>query len=159
MRPAYATLFAVALACACRPEPVPTQGAAPRESAPGNFSEVAKNGEKITTATDRPGAAIEGGAPPSLEGVVERESAAGGVFEVTKNGEKIMTVTDRPGVVFQGGAPPPSPNDPPPKRRPFTIYAHALVPGPGVREAIEESKSTAEFLDRMKGLGYEVTPP
>jgi hypothetical protein len=85
--------------------------------------------------------------------------ATGAVFEVFKGAERYMTVTDEPGFVIQGGTPPPLPGSPQPKLRPFSIYAHALVPGPGVLEAIETSQSTRELLDRMKGLGYRVTPP
>jgi hypothetical protein len=77
-------------------------------------------------------------------------------FEVLRQGELVMEVTHQAGYVVQGGAPPPTPGEPPPNLRGFTIYAHELVPGPGVLEAIDASRSTTELLDRLEALGYHI---
>lgn len=76
------------------------------------------------------------------------------VFDVSKDSKLVLTVTDAPGPLISTASPPP---DQDVVRHPFlSATSHAPFEEDALRSLLLRSKSTGEFLESMRGAGYQV---
>ena len=90
-------------------------------------------------------------APKKGETVVEARS-----YEVTKKGRLVLTVTDAPGPIVSTALRPP---DGKMVKHPFlSASAYAPEEEDALRQLLEKSQNTRDFLARLRKAGYEVAP-
>ena len=77
-------------------------------------------------------------------------------YEVSKKGRLVLTVTDAPGPIVSTAVRPPAGAL---VRHPF-LSASAYVPEEedALRLLLDQSKSTQDFLERLRKAGYQVAP-
>ncbi|MGZ3477390.1 MAG: hypothetical protein ACXWUG_28370 [Polyangiales bacterium] len=78
-------------------------------------------------------------------------------FKIYRGETLELDVTDTPGPLVSTSAPPPVPGSPPPKPHPFlSASAYVAADEGALRALLDESHSTAEFLDKLRARGYRV---
>jgi hypothetical protein len=78
-------------------------------------------------------------------------------FEVYRGDTLELDVTDTPGPLVSTSAPPPVPGAPSPKPHPFlSASAHVAADEGALRALLDQSHSTAEFLEKLRAAGYRV---
>lgn len=77
-------------------------------------------------------------------------------YEVWHGDDLALLITDEPGVIVSELAPPPPPGTEL-ERHPFLSLTARLAEEEGdLRDLLDESASTGEFLDRLRAAGYRV---
>jgi len=77
-------------------------------------------------------------------------------YDVSKDGRLVLSVTDAPGPVVSTAAPPP---DKAVVSHPFlSASAHDPLEEDALRALLLRAKNTGEFLELLRGAGYQVSP-
>jgi hypothetical protein len=77
-------------------------------------------------------------------------------YEVRQGEQLALRVTDRPGALVSRMAPPPAPDEPVTVHPFLTATAYLPEVEGELRELLDESASTQEYLDRLRRAGYTV---
>jgi hypothetical protein len=77
-------------------------------------------------------------------------------YEVRRGDRLALRITDEPGALVSRMAPPPPPGAPVAAHAFLTASAYLPEDEEELRRLLDESGSTAEYLDRLRAAGYTV---
>ncbi len=114
--------------------------------------------ESYAVARGCPYECASASATPSASAVSTASTASTGKHYMVYRDELLeLEIVDKPGPLVSNSAPPPLPGSVPPKDHPF-LTAPAFVPEDEgkLRQLLDTCKSTAEYLEKLRALGYRV---
>ena len=77
-------------------------------------------------------------------------------YDVYSGEELVLEIEDAPGVLVSTSAPPPVPGSEPPAHPFLTGTAYVATEEHHLRELLEQSSSTSDYIQRLESDGYRV---
>jgi hypothetical protein len=77
-------------------------------------------------------------------------------YEVYAGNDLVLEVEDSPGPLISTSAPPPPPGTEPPPHPFLTATAYVATEEHRLRELLNQSTSTADYVQRLESEGYRV---